>query len=157
MSASEAGAVERTATLSVESPVFNHNGNIPDKYTCYGPDVNPPLVIRNVPAAAETLALIVDDPDAPAGTWVHWVMWNIPVSDTIEEDSVPGQEGTNDFRETRYHGPCPPSGMHRYFFRVYALDTYLPLQPGANRYELEQAMETHILAQGELVGLYSGK
>jgi len=141
--------------LVVKSPAFENNGFIPSKYTCDGEDVNPPLRIEGIPEGTKTLALIVDDPDAPMGTWDHWIVWNIPPVEEIKEDSVPGVEGLNDFNKHSYGGPCPPSGTHRYFFKVYALDTELDLSPNARKEDLEKAMEGHILAKGELVGLYS--
>jgi len=144
-------------TLKLSSPAFKHNDPIPSKYTCDGADVNPPLVIVNTPLTAKSLALIVDDPDAPAGTWVHWVVWNIdPTTDEIRENTVPSGalQGINDFRKHDYGGPCPPSGTHRYFFKLYALDTMLNLGPKANKAELEHAMKGHIIVQGELIGLY---
>ena len=110
-------------TLKLLSPAFKHNDSIPSKYTCDGADVNPPLVIENAPLSTKSLALIVDDPDAPVGTWVHWVVWNIgPTTSEIGENMVPSgaQQGINDFRKHNYGGPCPPSGTHRYFFKLYA-------------------------------------
>ncbi len=104
--------------MQLTSPVFEHNANIPAKYTADGDDVNPPLQISDVPEGAESLVLIVDDPDAPVGMWVHWVVWNIPVVSEIYENSVPGVEGMNDFGRTAWGGPAPPSGTHRYFFKV---------------------------------------
>ncbi len=143
--------------LKVTSPVFNHKGSIPRKYACDGNDVNPPLKIEGLPEGTESLVLIVDDPDAPMGTWDHWVVWNIPPVSEIEEDSVPGVEGLNDFRRRSYGGPCPPSGTHRYFFKVYALDTELDLSAGSRKKDVERAMKGHVLARGEIVGLYSRK
>ena len=140
--------------LTIMSPVFKNNEMIPRKYTCDGADVNPPLNIRGIPVKAESLVLIVDDPDAPMGTWDHWIVWNIPPEERIEENSVPGVEGLNDFRKHSYGGPCPPSGTHRYFFRVYALDAMLDLKPNPRKRDVERAMGRHILAQGEIVGLY---
>ena len=140
--------------LSVESPAFENNKLIPAKYTCDGDDVNPPLVIEGIPEEAKTLALIVDDPDAPMGTWDHWIMWNIPPTGKIEENMVPGTEGLNTYGRHAYGGPCPPYGTHRYFFKVYALDTKLTLNPDSKKKDVEKAMESHILAKGELVGLY---
>ena len=140
--------------LKVTSPVFTHGEVIPRKYTCDGEDVNPPLNIEGLPEGTESLVLIVDDPDAPMGTWDHWIVWNIPPSNRIEEDSVPGTEGLNDFRRRSYGGPCPPSGTHRYFFKVYALDTRLDLRPNCRKRDVEGAMKDHILAKGEVVGLY---
>jgi Raf kinase inhibitor-like YbhB/YbcL family protein len=145
------------SALKLSSLAFKHKSSIPAKYTCDGADVNPPLGIENVPAVAKTLALIVDDPDAPGGIWVHWVVWNIgPDTRTIEERSVPAgaSEGVNDFRKPAYGGPCPPSGTHRYFFKLYALDTSLALAKNASKRDLEQAMKGHIVAQAELIGLY---
>ncbi len=143
--------------IQISSSAFTQNGSIPAKYTCDGLDVSPPLIIENVPSEAKSLALIVDDPDAPAGTWVHWVVWNIePSAKEIKEDSLPAgaQEGMSDFRKRGYGGPCPPSGTHRYFFKLYALDTTLNLGPNATKALLEQAIKRHIVAQSELIGRY---
>lgn len=141
-------------TLTVSSPAFEHLGFIPARYTCDGANVNPPLDINHIPDGAQSLALIVDDPDAPAGTWDHWIVWNIDPEPLIAENTVPGIEGTNDFGRRHYGGPCPPSGTHRYFFNVYALDNRLELPAGAGRSEVEHAMAGHVLAKGELVGRY---
>ncbi|MDX5443439.1 MAG: YbhB/YbcL family Raf kinase inhibitor-like protein [Hymenobacteraceae bacterium] len=144
--------------ITVTSPAFEHQGNIPQRFTCDGEDVNPEIRISNLPENTKTLALIVDDPDAPAGTWVHWVVWNIKPSEKIAENSSPGQTGTNDFKKKSYGGPCPPPGKpHRYFFKVYALDAVLDLPAGSSKAELEKAMQNHVLAQSELVGLYQQK
>jgi Raf kinase inhibitor-like YbhB/YbcL family protein len=141
--------------LSVKSLAFENNQLIPAKYTCDGNDVNPPLTIEGIPEGTKTLALIVDDPDAPMGTWDHWIVWNIPATTSkIEENAVPGTEGMNDFRRRAYGGPCPPSGTHRYFFKVYALDAKLDLSPTSRKRDVEKAMQGHVLAKGELVGLY---
>ncbi len=143
--------------LQITSPVFKNNESIPVKYTCDGEDINPPLLIENVPPEAKSLALIHDDPDAPMGTWVHWVLWNIsPDTGEIKENSVPAgaQQGFNDFRKHDYGGPCPPSGTHRYFFKLYALDSLLDLSSNAKKGDLEKAMKGHILAQTQLIGLY---
>lgn len=148
------------AELSISSPVFENNGSIPGKYTCDGMDVNPPLKIDNVPSEAKSLALIVDDPDAPRGIWVHWVVWNIdPKTEEIREDTVPKDsvQGINDFEKRDYGGPCPPSGTHRYFFKLYALDSLLNFSSDAGKAGLEKAMEGHILAQAQIVGLYKRK
>ena len=150
-------AQENNDQMAVRSPVFAHNGPIPSKYTCQGDDINPPLVISNIPQGAKTLALIVDDPDAPMGMWVHWVVFNIALTSEIAEDSIPGLQGINDFRRMDYGGPCPPSGTHRYFHKVYALDTALSLKEGITKKKLEAAMEGHILAQAQLIGLYKKK
>jgi Raf kinase inhibitor-like YbhB/YbcL family protein len=138
--------------IKVFSNTFESNGTIPTKYTCKGKNVNPPLEFQGIPEEAESLVLIVDDPDAPMGTFTHWIVWNIEPVAKIEEDSIPGIEGRNDFRKVEYGGPCPPSGTHRYFFRVYALDRQLELKAGAGRKELESEMIGHIIAEGELMG-----
>jgi len=143
--------------LIVTSPTFENNGFIPSKYTCDGDDVNPVLLIKDAPEATQNLALIVDDPDAPMGTWDHWIVWNISPTEKIEEMSVPGTEGLNSFRRHSYGGPCPPFGTHRYFFKVYALDTKLAIQPNSKKNDVEKAMEGHTLAKGEIVGLYKRK
>ncbi len=143
--------------LKVTSMAFADNSLIPSQYTCDGEDINPSLHIEGIPEHARSLAIIVDDPDAPAGTWTHWVIWNIPVTHQIKENDVPGVQGRNDFRKKRYNGPCPPSGQHRYFYKVYALDAVLELAESADKHDLEKAMSDHIIAFGELVGLYSRK
>ena len=141
--------------MKLESPEFENNGFIPKKFTCDGEDINPGLIIEDIPEGTKRLALIVEDPDAPMGTWVHWIVFNIHVTDIIEENSVPGTQGTNDFRKLEYGGPCPPSGTHRYFFKLYALDEKLHnIEGGCKKKELEEAMEGHILATAELIGLY---
>jgi len=140
--------------LQVTSPAFGANQIIPAQYTCEGKDINPPLDIAGIPEKARSLVLIVDDPDAPGKTWVHWMVWNIPITHHIKENSVPGEQGVNDFKRTAWGGPCPPSGTHRYFFKLYALDTLLQLSSTTTKKELEQAMGEHILAFGELVGNY---
>jgi len=143
--------------LKIASPAFKDNGSIPKQYTCDGKDMNPPLIIENVLKEARSLALIVDDPDAPVGLWVHWVMWNIdPKIKEIKENYVPkgAIQGINDFRKNNYGGPCPPSGTHRYFFKLYALDTTLNISPNSTKADLEKAMKGHILAQAQIIGLY---
>jgi len=140
--------------LMVTSPAFKNEGFIPRKYTCDGEDLNPPLQIEGLPEGTQSLVLIVDDPDAPMGTWDHWVVWNIPPIKRIEENSVPGIEGLNSFRRRSYGGPCPPSGTHRYFFKVYALDTKLSLGPDSRKRDVEKAMAGYTLARGEIMGLY---
>ena len=141
--------------LTVKSSAFEQGKLIPTKYSCDGDDVNPPLEILGVPKEAKTLVLAVDDPDAPSGTFDHWIVWNIPASTTkIAENSVPGKEGRNDFGRTGYGGPCPPGGTHRYFFKVYALDAELNLSSGARKKDTEKAMQGHVLAKGELMGVY---
>ena len=141
--------------IKVFSSAFEANRTIPRKYTCDGENINPPLEFEGIPEEAESLVLILDDPDAPMKTFTHWIVWNIEPVAKIEEDSIPGVEGINDFRKIGYGGPCPPSGAHRYFFRVYALNRQLELKAGAGRKELESEMIGHIIAEGELMGKYS--
>ena len=141
--------------MKIFSPAFQHNQTIPSKFTCEGEDKNPALAISDVPADAKTLALIVDDPDAPGKTWVHWVVFNIPPTlQQISENSIPGKQGMNDFGRLNFGGPCPPSGEHRYFLKLYALDTTLNLKEGVTKKQVEAAMQGHILSQAELIGLY---
>ncbi len=148
--------------IKITSPAFEEGGMIPRKYTCDGADISPPLAWTGVPEAARTLALISDDPDAPMGTWVHWVLFNLPATVTELPEGVPtdkelkngAKQGRNDFRRIGYGGPCPPGGTHRYFFKLYALDKALDLAAGATKAELLRAMEGHILAQGQLMGKY---
>lgn len=144
--------------MIIVSPSFENNGNIPKKFTCDGGDINPELRIENVPKEAKSLVLIVDDPDAPGSTFTHWTVWNISSqTSVIKEESVPSGavEGLTDFGRIGYGGPCPPPGKpHRYYFKVYALDSLINLPPGANRRELEKKMEGHILARAEIVGIY---
>jgi len=140
--------------LIVESPAFANNELIPAKYTCVGSNINPTLVITDIPYGTKSLALIVDDPDAPHGTFDHWVMWNIPAVGVIDENSAPGIQGKNGKGENKYMGPCPPSGTHHYHFKVYALDIKLKLPAGADKNALLKAMDKHILASGELIGLF---
>ena len=142
-------------SLSVTSSSFGSSQLIPRKYTCDGEDVNPPLTVGGVPEETKSLVLVIDDPDAPMGTWVHWVVWNIPPADRMEENAVLGVEGLNDFGKHSYGGPCPPSGTHRYFFKLYSLDTKLSLPSNSRKKDVENAIKGHVLAKGELVGLYS--
>lgn len=147
----------KNKVMTINSPAFADNQIIPDKYTCDGYDYNPPLVFNDVPAKAKSLVLIVDDPDAPNGDWVHWLVFNIPPTVTsIAEGSVPEKaiQGVSSSSRVGYEGPCPPSGTHRYFFKLYALDSLLELDETAVKLEVEKAMEGHILAQAQLVGLY---
>ncbi len=141
--------------MKLSSPEFEHNGHIPKKFTCQGDDISPALIVEDIPEGARTLALVVDDPDAPMGTWVHWVVYNIsPAMSRIKEDSIPGIQVMNNFGRIEYGGPCPPSGTHRYFFKVYALDTELSLKENSRKKDLEKAMEGRILGKAELIGLY---
>lgn len=140
--------------MEITSPEFKNNEMMPRRFGYDQDNVNPELGIDGVPPGTKSLALIMDDPDAPRGTWVHWVLYDIPVIDRIEEGSSPGTEGITDYKQERYGGPFPPSGTHRYFFKLYALDTKLGLKKGADKKTVERAMEGHILAEAELVGLY---
>ena len=154
----QAQSVPAPASLKVTSSAFSDGGKIPNKYTCDNSNVSPPLRIENLPKAVKSLALIVDDPDAPGGTWTHWLLWNIdPKATEIREDGVPQNavQGTSDFGSARYGGPCPPSGQHRYYFKAYALDTVLSLPSSAKKAALEKAMAGHIVAKGSLMGTYS--
>jgi Raf kinase inhibitor-like YbhB/YbcL family protein len=148
--------------LVITSSVFSEGQAIPTRYTCDGPDVSPDLAWSGVPETAASLALICDDPDAPMGTWVHWVLFNIPAdadglsaeipSDAILENGA--RHGKNDFGKLGYGGPCPPGGTHRYFFKLYALDTQVELDSGSTKAQLLEAMEGHILAEAQLMGTY---
>lgn len=149
--------VQEVSNMKITSPAFNHNENIPSKYTCDGENISPPLKFSEVPKDTKILALIMDDPDAPVGTFVHWIIWNTPATTTEikEGEGISYPQGSNDFGKQRYGGPCPPSGTHRYFFKLYALDTELNLQPGATKQDLLEAMEGHIIEKAELIGKYS--
>ena len=154
---------ERESKLRVESAAFSQGEPIPGKYTADGPNISPALSWSGSPPGARSLALVCEDPDAPRGTWIHWVLYDIPPSVTSLPEAVPSREkvpglgthGKNDFGSPGYGGPAPPSGTHRYFFRLYALDRSLSLAAGATARELRRAMEGHVLAQGELMGTYS--
>ena len=154
--------METKVKLQIKSSVFEHNEMIPKKYTCDGEDISPPLSWDGVPEGAKSLALISDDPDAPMGTWVHWVLYDLLSSVKELEENFPkdktlsngAKQGITDFKRIGYGGPCPPSGTHRYFFKLYALDKKVNLEPGVTKKQLLQAMEGHILAQAELMGKY---
>ncbi len=151
------------ASLSLTSPAFAPGQPIPTRFTCDGEDISPALNWGEPPAGTRSFALIMDDPDAPAGTWTHWVLFNIPADARALEEAVPALEtlssgarhGKNSWGRLGYGGPCPPAGTHRYFFRLYALDVSLDLSPGAARRDVQSAMQGHILAQGELMGTYT--
>ncbi len=148
--------------IKITSPAFENEGLIPAKYTCDGEDISPPLKWDAVPEDTKSIALISDDPDAPVGTWVHWVLFNLPPDTRELKENIPpdktlpngAKHGTSDFGRIGYGGPCPPSGTHRYFFKIYALDTELDLQADAGKRDLLKAMEGHILAEGRLIGKY---
>ena len=140
--------------LTIKSIAFSQGGHIPKKYTCEGEDINPPLEIKGIPEKTKTLAIIVEDPDAPNGTFDHWLVWNIPPNEPIAENHIPGISGRNSFGKTGYGGPCPPSGSHRYYFKIYALDINLDLLAGSDKKALQKAMQNHVLASGELMAHY---
>jgi Raf kinase inhibitor-like YbhB/YbcL family protein len=151
------------ATMQITSTAFEHGDMMPVEYTADGANVNPALAWGKVPAGTKSLALICDDPDAPMGTWVHWVVWNLPPTSSGLPWAVPhgdaiaggGLQGRNGSGKLGYSGPAPPSGTHRYFFKLYALDTELDLPAGSGKADLLKAMEGHILGSGELMGRYS--
>lgn len=152
--------IMRSNTLKLTSSAFEHNGPIPEKYTCDGQDFSPPLAIAGVPSSAKSLALILHDPDAPAaGGWDHWIIYNLPpmIVKLGDGEPSPGVLGVGSSGEANYQGPCPPSGTHRYFFKLYALDAELPLPPGASKSEMETMMRGHIVDEAELIGLYGRK
>ena len=149
--------------MEVKSTVFDEGGSIPKRYTCDGPDVSPPLSWTQPPDGTKNLVLICDDPDAPMGTWVHWVLYGLSPGTLELPEGVPtnkkvlggAKQGTNDFRRIGYGGPCPPGGTHRYYFKLYAVDIELSLSAGATKKEVLKAIEGHILAEGQLMGRYS--
>ncbi len=157
-------AEAKEVSMEISSAAFVHESTIPQDYTCGGTNISPPLTWKKAPSQTKSFALIMDDPDAPAGTWVHWVIFNIPKDKNGLAGAVPVMEqlsdgtrqGKNSFRETGYGGPCPPQGHgpHRYFFRLYALDTVLDLPQGANCAVLEAAMKGHILDRAEMMGRF---
>lgn len=140
--------------MKLMSPDFGNKKIIPLKFTCDGEDINPQLIIEDIPEGTESLALVVDNPDAPRGTWVHWIVYDIPPLSRIDENSIPGTQGKNDFHKVDYGGPCPPSGTHHYCFKLYALDKKMALREGLSKRKLEEAMQGHILDKADLVGLY---
>ena len=147
------------AEFTLQSPAFMDGETMPLKYTCDGDDISPPLVWSNLNPKAKTLALIMDDPDAPAGTWVHWVLWNIPrkAGNLLEKMSL-GMRGTNSFQKKSYGGPCPPAGkIHHYYFKLYALEVTLSLKDGATKEDLAEAMKDHILGEAQLMTTYERK
>ncbi len=148
--------------MKIKSPAFEQGEMIPKIYTCDGADVSPPLEWSSVPEGTKSFALISDDPDAPMGTWIHWVVYDLPASLTKLPENVPpestladgGKQGMTSFRRIGYGGPCPPSGTHRYYFTLYALDTTVDLDPGATKKQLLEAMKGHILSEAQLMGKY---
>jgi len=150
--------IQTKSMIKISSSVFPEGGGIPKKYSCDDQGINPPLSVSDVPSGTKSLVLIVEDPDAPAGTYTHWTMWNIdPGTTEINEGSLPtgAVEGSNSSGQMGYTAPCPPSGTHRYFFRIYALDIKLNLPTRASRDQLDLAMNGHITSQGELMGKYT--
>lgn len=144
------------STFTVTSPAFKNEAGIPSKYTCEGKNVNPELRISHIPEGTKSMVVLVDDPDAPNGTIDHWVVYNIEPTLVIKENSIPGTQGKN-LEGYKYMGPCPPMGMHRYFFKVYALDTKLDLKPGATKMQVQDMMVDHILESAQLMGTYRKK
>jgi Raf kinase inhibitor-like YbhB/YbcL family protein len=145
------------AGFKISSPAFENNGKIPSKYTCDGPNLNPLLRVESVPPNTKSLALIFDDMDAPRGSYVHWILWNIdPGVKEIKENSIPegAVQGLNDFKKNNYGGPCPPTRAHRYVFRIYALDVRLNLESLSTKVDLEKTMKGHIISQAQLIGAY---
>lgn len=151
------------AQIEITSTAFEDGGTIPQQYTCDGPDISPPLRWDAVPEGTQSIALIADDPDAPSGTFVHWVLYNLPADVRELSEDLPNEQtltngatqGINDFGKIGYGGPCPPSGTHRYFFKLYALDTKTDLPPGESKSDLLGAMEGHVLGQGQIMGRYT--
>jgi len=144
------------ATMRITSTAFEHEGDIPEQYTCDGLDVSPPLAIEDLPADTVSLVLVMDDPDAPVGTWDHWVAYDItPTAEIPEGVEALGTSGTNSWGRTGYGGPCPPSGTHRYFFAVYALDRELGWEPGADKVDVLEEIHDHVVAEATLLGFYS--
>jgi Raf kinase inhibitor-like YbhB/YbcL family protein len=142
-------------TLKISSPSFLAGGLIPPVFSCQGKSINPAIRVQYIPEEAECLVLIMDDPDAPVKAFTHWLMWNIPPQEMIEENSNPGKTGKNSKGEKKYTGPCPPDGTHHYHFNVYALDAYLDLKEDTDKETLLKAMKGHVLSQGELIGTFS--
>jgi Raf kinase inhibitor-like YbhB/YbcL family protein len=153
-------SITKIGELKISSPAFENGGEIPKKYTCDGANVNPPLKVENVPPNTKSLALVFDDIDAPRGTYVHWILWNIdPGVKELKENSVPERavQGVNDFEKRHYGGPCPPGRAHKYIFRIYALDTLLNLNPNGTKKDLEKVMEGHMISRAQLTGLFKRK
>lgn len=151
------GEGEGPMRMALTSPAFNNGEPIPERFTCDGEDISPELDWFGIPEGTVSLALIMDDPDAPVGTWVHWVLYNLPMDLTGLRESMTGVgvDGNNSWNRTGYGGPCPPSGTHRYYFKLYALDVNLDLEPGADKKALLAAIEGHVIGQAELMGTYS--
>jgi Raf kinase inhibitor-like YbhB/YbcL family protein len=159
LAATASVAFAKGAVMRISSTEFSGGKPIPSKYSCEGNDVSPPVAFTGIPSGTKTLALVADDPDAPAGLWVHWVVWNIPPeTPELKEGAVPpGMQGRNGWGKNAYGGPCPPSGMHRYFFTLYALDKALDLPASTDAAGLREAMKGHVLSEAKLLGTYSKK
>jgi Raf kinase inhibitor-like YbhB/YbcL family protein len=152
--------IPKEATMNLTSPDFGEGGNIPERFTCDGKDISPTLKIDGIPKGAKSLVLIVDDPDAPGGNFTHWLIWNIvPDLTEIVANKLPAHalQGVNDFGKSKYSGPCPPAGVHRYYFRFYALDTMLTLPQGSKRKVVNSAIKGHTIAEATLMGRYARK
>lgn len=157
-----AQAEEATGKIEVRSPAFGEGEMIPVDFTCEGADMSLPIEWANVPSGTKSLAILMEDPDAPSGNWTHWLVYDLPPSlrrlpagiPAAELMSYGGMQGRTDFGKPGYGGPCPPQGIHRYFFKVYALDKMLGLRPGVSKQELFKAMQGHVLAEGQLTGTY---
>jgi Raf kinase inhibitor-like YbhB/YbcL family protein len=154
IAAGAAAFFNKDKPFTVTSSAFVESAYIPVKYTCKGENASPGLLQNDLPENTKSVAIIMDDPDAKQGTFVHWVVWNLPAVESITENTASGVRGKNGKGEIKYTGPCPPDGMHRYFFKVYALDGMLTLPEGSDKKVLEKAMKTHIIAEAQLMGLY---
>lgn len=141
--------------MKLKSSAFKHNEPIPRKHSCQGEEISPELIVEDIPQGARSMALVVEDPDAPGQTFDHWVAYDMPVADRVAEDARPGTQGVNSFNKRGYGGPCPPSGTHRYFFKMYALDKRLDLPEGLGKNDVQTAIRDHVIDQAELIGLYS--
>jgi len=144
-------------SMKLSSPEFEHKAFLPQKFTCQGKKINPALIIEGIPNEAKSLALIMDDPDAVGGNFVHWILYDIPVINRIDENTIPGKQGLNSLGRLGYVSPCPPTGAHRYFFKIYALDKMLNYDEGLSKTELEKEISAHLLDKAELIGLYQKK
>jgi Raf kinase inhibitor-like YbhB/YbcL family protein len=150
--------MQQISRMKLTSNTFENMKNIPAQYGCHGNNINPPFSISDIPDGTKSLALVVDDPDAPNGDFVHWLVWNIPATTSMIESGILPEnsvQGLNDAKHNNYYGPCPPSGLHRYYFKLFALDILLDLKKNSRKADLINAMDGHILGQTELVGIYS--
>jgi Raf kinase inhibitor-like YbhB/YbcL family protein len=150
-------SVAHVQPIVVKSPAFRNREMIPKKHTGDGANVNPALHLDKIPDETKSMVLIVEDPNAPVDTWVHWLVWDIMPTTKINENTIPGVEGLNAFRRHHYHGPCPPAGTRHYVFKIYALNTVLNMHFNSSKYEIMKAMKDHVVGYGELTGIYSGQ